>query len=98
MTARSTRGERVIAAEDNFFAGGGWTTTLAEDEEPSDPARAFRCLRPIPATASTNSARAGDYAIAMALATFCIVEGVIAQPRMTASAGPVRAVLPKPSV
>jgi aerobic carbon-monoxide dehydrogenase medium subunit len=72
MTARSTRGERVIAAAD-FFAG-IMTTTLAEDELLTN-AR-------IPLLAADTrvgfyefSRRAGDYAIAMALATFCIVDG-----------------------
>jgi aerobic carbon-monoxide dehydrogenase medium subunit len=90
MTARSTRGERVIAAAD-FFAG-IMTTTLAEDELLTN-AR-------IPLLAADTrfgfyefSRRAGDYAIAMALATFCIVDGVIAQPRIGvggAEAGPRR--------
>ena len=90
MTARSTRGERVIAADD-FFAG-IMTTTLAEDE--------LLTGARIPLLAADTrfgfyefSRRAGDYAIAMALATFCIVEGVIAQPRIAvggAEAGPRR--------
>ena len=97
MTARSTRGERVIAADD-FFAG-IMTTTLAEDE--------LLTGARIPLLAADTrfgfyefSRRAGDFAIAMALVTFCIVEGVIvaAADRRRRGGGEVRAASPKPSV
>jgi aerobic carbon-monoxide dehydrogenase medium subunit len=77
MTAQSARGRRVIAADD--FFDGIMTTTLAEDELLTE-AR-------IPLLeAGTRfgfyefSRRAGDYAIAMALATFRIAGGVVAEP------------------
>jgi aerobic carbon-monoxide dehydrogenase medium subunit len=77
MTARSARGVRLIAADD-FFAG-IMTTALAEDELLTE-AR-------IPLLAADTSfgfyefsRRAGDDAIAMALATFRIVDGAIVEP------------------
>jgi carbon-monoxide dehydrogenase medium subunit len=79
MTAMSTRGTRAIAAAD-FFAG-IMTTQLAEDELlaaarlpllPSDTHFGFREF----------SRRAGDYAIAMTLATLRIEDGVIVDPRV----------------
>jgi len=79
MTAVSTRGTHTIAAAD-FFAG-IMTTELAEDELlaaarlpllPSDVRFGF----------CEFSRRAGDYAIAMALATLRIANGVIVEPRV----------------
>ena len=79
MTALSTRGTRTIAAAD-FFAG-IMTTELAEDELLaaarlpllSDDTRFGFC---------EFSRRAGDYAIAMALATLRIEGGTIVDPRV----------------
>ena len=86
----------MIAADD-FFAG-IMTTTLAEDELLTE-AR-------IPLLAADTrfgfyefSRRAGDYAIAMALATFRIVDGVIARAahRRRRRGGTSAADSPKPS-
>jgi carbon-monoxide dehydrogenase medium subunit len=79
MVARSARGTRVIAAKD-FFQG-IMTTALAEDELLTE------VRLPILA-ADTRfgfyefSRRAGDFAIAMALVTFRLQNGVIAEPRI----------------
>jgi carbon-monoxide dehydrogenase medium subunit len=79
LVAKSARGTRVIAAKD-FFS---WimTTTLAEDELLIE-AR----LKLLPADTRFGfcefSRRAGDYAIAMALAVFRLEGGVIAEPRI----------------
>jgi aerobic carbon-monoxide dehydrogenase medium subunit len=79
MVAKSARGTRTIAAED-FFQG-MMTTALAEDE------LLVETRLPLPG-ADTRfgfyefSRRAGDYAIAMALVTFRIADGVIADPRV----------------
>jgi aerobic carbon-monoxide dehydrogenase medium subunit len=79
MVARSTRGTRVIAA-DQFFAG-IMTTTLDEDELltevrlpllPPDTRFGFYEF----------NRRAGDFAIAMALATYRVVDGTISDPRI----------------
>jgi carbon-monoxide dehydrogenase medium subunit len=87
MTARSTRGVRLIAADD-FFAG-IMTTTLAEDE--------LLTGARIPLLGADTrfgfyefSRRAGDYAIAMALATFRIVDGIIAEPRIAVGGAEAR--------
>jgi aerobic carbon-monoxide dehydrogenase medium subunit len=79
MTARSARDVRVIAADD--FFDGIMTTTLAEDE--------LLTGARIPLLAADArwgfyefSRRAGDYALAMALATFRIVDGLIVEPRI----------------
>jgi carbon-monoxide dehydrogenase medium subunit len=79
LTARNVRDVRVIAADD--FFDGIMTTTLAEDE-------LLTGVR-IPLLAADVrfgfyefSRRAGDYAIAMALATFRTVDGLIAEPRI----------------
>jgi carbon-monoxide dehydrogenase medium subunit len=79
MTATSTRGTRTIAAAD-FFAG-IMTTELAEDE--------LLAATRLPLLASDVrfgfcefSRRAGDYAIAMTLATLRIENGVIVEPRV----------------
>ncbi|HUI95670.1 MAG TPA: FAD binding domain-containing protein [Xanthobacteraceae bacterium] len=79
MVAASARGTRVIAAKD-FFAG-IMTTALAEDELLVEVR--LPLLR-----AGTRfgfyefSRRAGDFAIAMALATFSVEGGKIAGPRV----------------
>ncbi len=79
MTARSTRGTRSIAAED--FFDGVMTTTLAADELlaevrlpilPDDTRFGF----------CEFNRRAGDFAIAMVLATWRLEDGVIADPRL----------------
>jgi len=79
MTATSARGNRTIAADD-FFAG-IMTTALTDDELLSE------ARLPLPAEDTRFgfyefSRRAGDYALAMALASFRIVDGVIAEPRV----------------
>jgi aerobic carbon-monoxide dehydrogenase medium subunit len=79
IVAASRRGRRVIAADD-FFAG-MMATALAEDE------MLLETRLPLLA-ADTRfgfyefSRRAGDYAIAMALATFRLQDGVIVEPRV----------------
>ena len=79
MVTKSTRGTRTISADD-FFSG-MMTTALAEDE------LLVETRLPLPG-ANTRfgfyefSRRAGDYAIAMALVTFRIADGVIADPRV----------------
>jgi carbon-monoxide dehydrogenase medium subunit len=79
MVAQSARGTRVIAAE-KFFAG-IMTTALAEDELLTE-------VRLPLLTADTRtgfqefSRRAGDFAIAMALVTYRLDGGKIADPRV----------------
>ena len=79
MVAQSTRGRRVIAAQD-FFAG-IMTTALAEDELLVE-AR----LPPLPGDTRCGfyefSRRAGDFAIAMALVTYRLVDGRMIEPRI----------------
>src|SRR5262249_10759896 len=79
MSAMSTRGTRKIAAAD-FFAG-IMTTELAEDE-----LLAAARLPLLPDDVRFGfcefSRRAGDYAIAMTLATLRIEEGIIVDPRV----------------
>jgi carbon-monoxide dehydrogenase medium subunit len=79
MVARSTRGSRIIAADD-FFAG-IMTTTLAEDELltevrlpllPPDTRFGFYEF----------NRRAGDFAIAMAVAIYRVSDGKIGEPRI----------------
>ena len=79
MVAQSSHGTRVIPAKE-FFAG-IMTTTLAEDELltevrlpllPTDTRAGFYEF----------SRRAGDFAIAMALATYRVAGGKIAEPRV----------------
>jgi carbon-monoxide dehydrogenase medium subunit len=79
MVARSTRGTRIIPAHE-FFAG-IMTTTLKEDELltevrlpllPSDTRFGFYEF----------NRRAGDFAIAMALATYRVRDGKITEPRI----------------
>ena len=77
MIACSSRGERTFSASD-FFQG-IMTTALAADELLTE-------VRLPLLSANTRcgfnefSRRAGDFAIAMALATYCIHEGVIVEP------------------
>lgn len=79
IVAASRRGRRVIAADD-FFAG-LMATALAEDE------LLLEAQLPL-LTPDTRcgfyefSRRAGDYALAMALVTFRLKDGVIAEPRI----------------
>jgi aerobic carbon-monoxide dehydrogenase medium subunit len=79
ITAMSTRGARTIAAAD-FFAG-IMTTELAEDELLA--AARLPLLAPDTRFGFCEfSRRAGDYAIAMTLATLRIHGGVIVEPRV----------------
>jgi carbon-monoxide dehydrogenase medium subunit len=79
LTVQSARGARTIAA-DRFFAG-IMTTTLAEDE------LLTQARLPL-LSADTRfgfyefSRRAGDYALSMALVTYRVIDGVIAEPRV----------------
>lgn len=79
MVAQSARGSRVIPA-DKFFAG-IMTTALAEDELLTEVR-----LPLLPAGTRTGfyefSRRAGDFAIAMALATYRVEGGKIVDPRV----------------
>jgi carbon-monoxide dehydrogenase medium subunit len=79
IVALSARGSRVVAADDYFE--GMMMTTLAEDELlrevrlpllPDDTRFGFYEF----------SRRAGDYAIAMALTTYRLKDGVIVEPRV----------------
>src|SRR5215469_14419339 len=79
MVAKSARGTRTIAAKD-FFAG-IMTTALADDELLTE------VRLPLLAAGTRTgfcefSRRAGDFAIAMALATYRIEGGRIAEPRV----------------
>ena len=87
MVATSARGQRVIAADD-FFEG-IMTTALAEDEILTE-------VR-LPAISDQTrfgfhefNRRAGDFAIAMALVTYRLVDGVIAEPRLGIGGAEVR--------
>jgi aerobic carbon-monoxide dehydrogenase medium subunit len=79
IKARSARGTRSIAAED-FFQG--LMTTALEDDELLEEAR----LPLLPSDTRWGfyefSRRAGDYALAMALATFRLEQGVMVEPRL----------------
>jgi carbon-monoxide dehydrogenase medium subunit len=79
MVATSKRGQRVIAADD-FFQG-IMTTALAEDEILTQVR-----LPIIPDQTRFGfyefNRRAGDFAIAMALVTYRLADGVIAEPRV----------------
>jgi len=79
MVVQSTRGTRVIAAQD-FFAG--IMTTALQDDELLIEAR----LPLMPADSHCGfyefSRRAGDFAIAMALASFRIADGRMVEPRL----------------
>jgi carbon-monoxide dehydrogenase medium subunit len=79
IVAASSRGRRVIAA-DGYFEG-MMMTTLAEDE------LVVEARLPLLAPDARFgfyefSRRAGDYALAMALATFRLQDGVIVEPRL----------------
>lgn len=79
VVARSVRGTRVIAAAE-FFRG-AMTTALAVDE------LLVEVRLPLPATDTRcgfaeYSRRAGDFAIAMALATYRLVNGVMTGARV----------------
>ena len=79
IVAASRRGHRVIAADDYFE--GMMATALAEDE------LLLETRLPLPAPDTRFgfyefSRRAGDYAIAMALAAFRLEGGAIAEPRI----------------
>jgi carbon-monoxide dehydrogenase medium subunit len=79
IVVASRRGRRVIAADD-FFAG-MMTTALAEDE------LLLQARLPLLAPGTRFgfyefSRRAGDYALAMALVTFRLQDGAIAEPRI----------------
>ena len=79
MVARSTGGTRVIPAHE-FFAG-IMTTTLKEDELLTDVR-----LPLLPSDTRFGfyefNRRAGDFAIAMALATYRVRDGKISEPRI----------------
>src|SRR4029453_7321248 len=79
MVAKSTRGTRIIRAQD-FFQG-IMTTALAEDELLAEVR-----LPLLPADARFGfyefSRRAGDFAIAMALAVYRPKDGKITEPRI----------------
>ncbi len=79
IVARSARGQRMIAAQD-FFAG-IMTTALADDELLTEVR-----LPPLPADTRFGfyefSRRPGDFAIAMALVTYRLADGVIREPRV----------------
>jgi carbon-monoxide dehydrogenase medium subunit len=79
IVALSTRGRRVIPADDYFE--GMMMTVLAEDELLSE---ARLPLLPLDTRFGFYefTRRAGDYAIAMALATFRLHDGVIVEPRV----------------
>jgi aerobic carbon-monoxide dehydrogenase medium subunit len=79
ITAVSTRGTRTIAAAD-FFTG-IMTTALAEDELLA-AARLPLLAADTRAGFCEFSRRAGDYALAMALATFRVEDGIIVAPRL----------------
>ena len=92
MVAKSVRGERMIPARDYFE--GIMTTALAEDELLTEVR-----LPILPADTRFGfyefNRRAGDYAIAMALVTYRVVNGVMADPacrrrRRRAAAAPHR--------
>jgi aerobic carbon-monoxide dehydrogenase medium subunit len=79
MVARSSRGSRTITAQDYFQ--GIMTTALAEDELLAEVR-----LPVLPADTRFGfyefNRRAGDFAIAMALVTFRVVDGKIVDPRV----------------
>jgi carbon-monoxide dehydrogenase medium subunit len=79
IVAVSSRGSRVIAADDYFE--GMMMTALAEDElllEARIPLLAPKARFGF----YEFSRRAGDYAIAMALTTFALQDGLIVEPRL----------------
>ena len=79
VTARSARGSREIAAEE--LIQGAMTTALADDELLTE------ARLPLPAEGTRLgfaefSRRAGDFALAMALAAYRVEDGVIAEARI----------------
>jgi carbon-monoxide dehydrogenase medium subunit len=79
MIAQSVRGARTTAAED--FFDGIMTTTLAADELLAEVR--LPLLSPDTKFGFYEfSRRAGDYALSMALVTYRLVDGVIAEPRV----------------
>jgi carbon-monoxide dehydrogenase medium subunit len=79
MVVRSARGQRIIAADD-FFEG-IMTTALAEDELLTE------VRLPIISDQTRSgfyefNRRAGDFAIAMALVTYRLADGVMVEPRI----------------
>jgi carbon-monoxide dehydrogenase medium subunit len=79
MTAQSARGTRTIAAAEYFQ--GIMATALAEDE------LLVEVRLPLPSNDTRYgfyefSRRAGDYALAMALASFRVADGRIVEPRL----------------
>ena len=79
MVARSVRGARTIAAAD-FFRG-AMTTALEADELLAE-ARVPLLAPDVRFGFSEFSRRAGDFAIAMALATYRLRNGIMADPRV----------------
>lgn len=79
ITARSVRGARTIAAADFFH--GAMTTALEADELLAE-ARVPLLAPDVRFGFAEYSRRAGDFAIAMALATYRLRNGVIAEPRV----------------
>ncbi len=76
MVAKSTRGERSIAAK-NFFEGITMATALAQDELLAE-VKPRRCSRPTPNLVFNDSAAAPDIAMAAALVTYRLQDGKIA--------------------
>jgi carbon-monoxide dehydrogenase medium subunit len=87
VLAKSARGERVIAARD-FFKG-IMTTALAEDELLVE---ARLPMLPADARCGFNefNRRAGDFAMAMALAVYRLEAGKIAAPRLAVGGAEVK--------
>jgi len=79
IVAKSTRGTRVLAADE--FLQGIMTTALTDDELLAE-VRLPLLAADTRAGFYEFSRRAGDYALAMALATFRIVDGVMAEPHV----------------
>ena len=79
MVAASKRGQRVIAARD--FLQGIMTTVLAEDEILTEVRLPIISDQTRFGFHEFNR-RAGDFAIAMALVTYRLVDGVIDEPRV----------------
>jgi carbon-monoxide dehydrogenase medium subunit len=79
MVARSVRGARTIAAADFFH--GAMTTALEADELLAE-ARVPLLAPDVRFGFAEYSRRAGDFAIAMALATYRLRNGVISEPRV----------------
>jgi len=87
VVAKSARGERVIAARD-FFKG-VMTTALAEDELLIE-ARLPLLSNETRCGFSEFSRRAGDFALAMALATYSVTAGKIVEPRLAIGGAEVK--------